>query len=403
LLVIVNVFHPDRGGGGAIFSDLCYGLVERGYDVTVRCAYPYYPEWKDKSGKNGLRIERYDEKGVHIERYGIFIPRDPRSLLQRLTYEASFFFSLSRSLHRGSQFDLVMTYCPLVGAVAFASLNKMLYRKPLWLNVQDLSADAASASGIAKGSLVPRVLQAVQSLLFNRADVWSSISPVMVARLEAIRTRKQNIHYLPNWLNASLANEIAKLPGKAARGTDEPVRLLYAGNIGGKQDLLRLCQLLAGSNVPFLFRIHGNGAEALSIESWIHSAGDPRFIFGPFLDELRFAVALHETDLFVITEKTGSGGSFIPCKVIASVASGTPILAVCDANTPLGTEMKEYQLGPWFGWDQASDIPFFLQNLPKAGELFKQWQENVLAHTVFYERAKVINQFALLIADLIKE
>jgi hypothetical protein len=65
--------------------------------------------------------------------------------------------------------------------------------------------------------------------------------------------------------------------------------------------------------------------------------------------------------------------------------------------------MKEYQLGPWFGWDQASDIPFFLQNLPKAGELFKQWQENVLAHTVFYERAKVINQFALLIADLIKE
>jgi colanic acid biosynthesis glycosyl transferase WcaI len=271
------------------------------------------------------------------------------------------------------------------------------------LNVQDLSADAASASGIAKGSLVPRVLQAVQSLLFNRADVWSSISPVMVARLEAIRTRKQNIHYLPNWLNASLANEIAKLPGKAGRGIDEPVRLLYAGNIGGKQDLLRLCQLLAGSNVPFLFRIHGNGAEASSIESWIHSAEDPRFVFGPFLDELRFAVALHETDLFVITEKTGSGGSFIPCKVIASVASGTPILAVCDANTPLGTEVKEYQLGPWFAWDQVSDIFPFLCNLPQRRQPFKQWQENLLAHAAFYERDKVINQFASLIADLIKQ
>lgn len=402
LLIIVNVFHPDRGGGGAIFSDLCYGLVERGYDVTVRCAYPYYPEWKDKSGKNGLRIDRYDEKGVHIERYGIFIPRDPRSLLQRLVYEASFFFSLSRSLHRGSRFDLVMTYCPLVGAVAFAGLNKMLYRKPLWLNVQDLSADAASASGIAKGSLVPRVLQAVQSLLFNQADVWSSISPVMVTRLEAIRTRKQNIHYLPNWLNASLANEIAKLPGKAGRGTDEPVRLLYAGNIGGKQDLLRLCQFLVGSNAPFLFRIHGNGAEASSIESWIRSSGDSRLAFGPFLNESQFAVALHETDFFVITEKTGSGGSFIPCKMIAGVASGTPILAVCDADTPLGTEVKEHHLGPWFAWNQISDVLVFLRHLPKKRELFKQWQENELAHATFYERDKTINQFASLITDLIK-
>ena len=84
LLVVVNVFHPDRGGGGAIFSDLCYGLVERGYDVTVRCAYPYYPEWKDKSGKNGFAIERCEDHGVHVERYGLYIPKDPRSLAQRL-------------------------------------------------------------------------------------------------------------------------------------------------------------------------------------------------------------------------------------------------------------------------------------------------------------------------------
>ena len=97
LLVVVNVFHPDRGGGGAIFSDLCYGLAERGFDVTVRCAYPYYPEWRDKSGRNGFAIQRYEERGVHVERYGIYIPRNPRSLLERLLYEASFLFSLLRS------------------------------------------------------------------------------------------------------------------------------------------------------------------------------------------------------------------------------------------------------------------------------------------------------------------
>ena len=146
LLVVVNMFHPDRGGGAAVFSDLCCELVARGFDVTVRCAYPYYPEWKDKSGRNGLRIERCEHDGVHVERYGLFVPRNPRSLLQRLVYEGSFFLSLSRSVYRGSGFDLVMVYCPLVGAVAFASLNKWVYRRPLWLNVQDLEMPQQQAA-----------------------------------------------------------------------------------------------------------------------------------------------------------------------------------------------------------------------------------------------------------------
>ena len=51
LLVVTNLFHPDRGGGASVFSDMCYGLVERGHDVTVYGAYPYYPEWRNKSAR----------------------------------------------------------------------------------------------------------------------------------------------------------------------------------------------------------------------------------------------------------------------------------------------------------------------------------------------------------------
>jgi colanic acid biosynthesis glycosyl transferase WcaI len=400
LLIVVNVFNPDRGGGGAIFSDLCYGLAEHGYAITVRCAYPYYPEWKDKTGKNGLKIERYDEKGVHIERYGIFIPSDPRSLIQRLVYEASFFFSLIRSIAQGGQFDLVMTYCPLVGAVAFSALNKMLYRKPLWLNVQDLSADAASASGIAKGRLIPQVLQTIQSLLFNRADVWSTISPVMVKRLEAIRKRGQEIHYLPNWLNKSMADEIAELPQKAMESLNDPIRLLYAGNIGGKQDLLRFCQVLAKSDAAFMFHIQGSGAESASLEAWIRSKSDSRFMFGRFLDEPDFAAALQGSDLFVITEKTGSGGSFIPCKMIAGISSGIPILAVCDAESPLGSEVQSHQLGPWFGWESVNEVGEFLSKLPKQIDLITRWRKDVRIRARFYTRDRLIDQFAVIIDNL---
>lgn len=394
LLIVVNVFNPDRGGGGAIFSDLAYGLAERGFDVTVRCAYPYYPEWTDKSGRNGWGIERYVDHGAKVERYYLFIPSRPNSLIQRLLYEASFLLSLIRSLPRGRDFDAVMVYCPLVGSVAFAVMNKWLWRKPLWLNVQDLSADAAAASGIAKGRAIVSLLKGVQSFFFNQAEVWSTISPVMARRLEAVRTRNQPIVYLPNWLNGSMADEIAKLPSKAGRAPGATVKLLYAGNIGTKQDLLKFCQYLSTSDAPFEFRIHGDGGGAPAIQEWIAQAGDSRFHFGGFMEEPAFAQALHETDFFVITEKRGSGGSFIPCKTISGLASGSAVLAVCDADSPLGEEMQNAAPGPWFEWDQLDAVPALLRGIPAEPERFIAWQENALRRAEFYARDQVIDRCA---------
>ncbi len=394
LLVIVNVFHPDRGGGAAVFSDMCFALAERDIDVTVRCAYPYYPEWKDKSGKNGWRIQKYVEQGVQVERYGLYIPRDPNSLGQRLLYEASFWGSLMRRLHRGRSFDAVMVYCPLVGAVAFGVLNKWLHRKPLWLNVQDLSADAAAASGISKMGIVNKWLARIQNGLFNRTTVWSSISPVMMKRLRAIRKGTQPLMYLPNWLNASLASQIARLPDKVGRPLGSPIRLLYAGNIGAKQGLLDFCKHLQKSTLPFHFQIHGNGSGADAIRAWIKTLDDPRYNWGPFLDETAFAQALHDTDFFVITEKSGSGGSFIPSKMIPGMGSGSAILAVSDATTPLGDEMKTAQPGPWFSWDTLDEVEVRLQSALEDPEPFYSWQKNAILRASFYERNRIIDRFA---------
>src|SRR5215813_13487714 len=112
LLVLINNFPPDRGGAAAVYGDMCYGLAEQGFDVTVRCAYPYFPEWRDKSGRNGWKIWRYEEQGIRVERFGLYIPANPNSTVRRLLHELSFLLSLLRGLPRGGCFDLVMAYCP---------------------------------------------------------------------------------------------------------------------------------------------------------------------------------------------------------------------------------------------------------------------------------------------------
>lgn len=389
LLIVVNVFEPDLGGG-VLFADLCYGLASRGMDVTVRCAYPYYPEWRDKSGENGLRIDRTSRRGVKIERHGLYIPQNPNSLPQRLTYESSFFGSLMRRIPSRRDFDAMMVFCPLIGAVAYGAVCRRLTGIPLWLNVQDLAAEAAVAGGISSGMIADMALR-VQDSLFNQADVWSTISPAMVSRLEERRRRSQPLVYIPNWLHRSLADALAKQPDKTGREPGSPVKLLYSGNIGAKQGLLEFCRLLSATESDFLFRVQGDGSGGPKLRTWIEQSGDARFVFHPLTDEAGLAKAIYETDFYVITEREGVGGSFIPSKLIPALAASTPILAVCDAESPLGVEMRTIRPGPRFDWRSASEIGDLLSNVSSAE--FASWQKNAAERAPFYERERVIGLY----------
>ena len=401
LLVLPDKYLPDQCGGGAIYTDMCRGLAERGLDVTVRCPYPFYPEWTDKSGHNGWRVERYVDQGVKVERFGMFIPWRPRSVLQRMLLDLSLLASLCRSLHRSGRFDAVIAFCPHSGGVAFAALLKLLYRCPIYLNIQDLPADAAAAGGLVSGGSSKAILRAVQKFLFNSSDVWSSISPVMVERLVEIRRRDQPILVVPNWPHRSLVEQIQNLPSKVGRLPGQPIRLLYAGNIGAKQGLLDFCKLLHERQVAFDFRIHGEGAVASEVRDWVHKSGDGRFSFRPLLDEAGFVHALHETDLCVITEKSGSGASFFPSKAAAGMATGTPTLAISDPDSPLGREVRGYNLGPWLPWDSGLMVSELLASLPGRAEEFVTWQANALRRSRYYDRGRCLDLVEALLEEII--
>lgn len=392
LLVLIVNYPPDRAGGASVYGDMCQGLAAQGFDVTVRCAYPYYPEWKDKSGRNGWRIWRYQDAAVSVERYGLFIPRQPRAVWQRILHEASIFLSFFRGLPSMRRFDLVMAYCPAVSTVAVGACAALLFRKPLWLNVQDLAAQAAVGSGVVRAAWLGRAMVWLQSVLFNRAQTWSTISPVMQEALAPMRTRNQPLLMLPNWSNASLTQCIREQPPREP-GVSRPLRVLYAGNIGAKQNLVRLLTAFSQTDLDFCFRVHGSGAHADSVADWVRQAQDPRFELGEFLDEPGFAGALAWADWFVISEAPDAEASFMPSKLIPAITAGLPILAICSAHSPLGREVREQALGVHLEW---GDIGRLAQIWPQleSPEGHAQYSANATKRAQSYDRDRLIEAFA---------
>jgi colanic acid biosynthesis glycosyl transferase WcaI len=187
-----------------------------------------------------------------------------------------------------------------------------------------------------------------------------------------------------------MEREIDGHASKVGRPISRPLRLLYAGNIGKKQGLLDFCRALADMPLDFHFRIQGNGGEAESVKNWVEAHRDRRIEFGDFLDEKNFVEALFDSDLFVITEKAGVGASFIPSKLIPCIATGTPLLCLCDGEGPLGTEVRQHKLGLCLPWAEIQDLASGLRALQDDGSKFTAMQQSAVVRSRFYTRTAVI-------------
>ena len=102
-----------------------------------------------------------------------------------------------------------------------------------------------------------------------------------------------------------------------------------------------------------------------------------------------------------MTERSGVGGSFFPSKLMSAFAAGTPILALSDRDSPLGTEMREAAPGPHFTWQELDAIADLLRELRPGDRRLHEWSERALERAGSYDRTAVLDQVEGLLAELI--
>jgi colanic acid biosynthesis glycosyl transferase WcaI len=341
IAIIVHLFHPDELAGAALFSDLAQFLKANGHDVRITTPFPYYPAWKVRKEDQGIAFRDETFDGMPVRRVRMYVPARPTGATRVICDLSLFWGLLRRAEWKDWTPDVVVTSSPMFSTCL---AQRFIYRRrriPRVIIVHDFVVDAAL-------ELKMLALPGIRTLLFG-LERWSFLSAstlltICEPMLEKLRKKVRNQRrcvLLPNWIHSSLEKEIERQT--AAPVAREPAQLFYAGNVGVKQGLHIFINSFREIGGDWRLRVHGGGAEAEKLRKMI--GGMDRITLAPVLDEPQYVRSLRGATACLVTQKPGTGPDFLPSKLLPALATGSPVLAVCERDSPLGREVKEGGFG----------------------------------------------------------
>lgn len=342
--LITNLFAPDELAGAALFTDLAEFLRDQGHDIRVTTTFSYYPAWKLRPEDVGQVVRDEFRDGVPVRRVKLFVPAIPTGK-SRLFSDLSFLWSLiRRGRHSQWQPDVVLTALPMLSQCLAQRFLYLGRRIPRLIVVQDFVVEAALELRILNVPGFSGVLRTIQRWALRSAQTLVTISPLMLKKLRESVGEDRRVVYLPNWIHGSLQRQIQRRQKSPTNRLER--QLFYAGNLGVKQGLPDFLESFASSGVAhrgWSLAIHGGGAERARLVD--QAAKTPGCKLGEVLEEDAYLEALLSCTACLVTQRPGVGANFLPSKLLPALATGTPVLAVCERNSPLAHEVLEGGFG----------------------------------------------------------
>jgi colanic acid biosynthesis glycosyl transferase WcaI len=390
--LITNLFAPDELAGAALYTDMATYLQGRGHDVRVTTTFPYYPAWALKPGD--VDVEQRDETHgtIPVRRIKMYIPSRVTGA-SRLMSDASFLFSL---LRRGAYQDwtpeVVLTASPMLSQCIAQRFLYAGQRVARFIVVQDFVVDAALDLGILKMPLIAIFLNGLQRWALRSAQTLSTISPLMLEKLKTKIGPDRRLVLIPNWIHQSLQSEIDRQ--LAQRPVRESNVLVYSGNFGRKQGLPNfLDQFRAASDagLKWNLEIYGGGAEKAELASSLDA--NPAVKLGGVQDESSYVGTLLRASACLVTQRPGVGANFLPSKVLPALATGTPVLAVCDPDSPLGREITESGCGEVVRPGDVRALLEVLERWRNEPEHTLEMSRQARKRALLYERGLILGKY----------
>jgi colanic acid biosynthesis glycosyl transferase WcaI len=326
-------YAPEPTGIPPLVTDAAEWLIVRGHSVDVVTAVPNYPERRIHPDYEGVifRSETLNEVRVHRS---WLRARPERSFVDKALYELTVStFALPNAARLARRADVIVCVVPTLLAAAYAAVLARSFRKKLVLWVQDLVLSAAVSVGV--GTNGSRVLSAARGL--ERAAVRAADAVVVCSSgfrdyLIAGGADQSRIQTIYNWA------DVDRIVPRARNVNCGPVRFLYAGNLGYTQGFETLIDAARIGGDAVTVEIVGAGNASETVQRL--SRGLPNVHVRPPVDRRDYPDLLASADVQLVLQRRVSAGANLPSKIATAMASGRPVLASIDPDTPAADVLR---------------------------------------------------------------
>jgi colanic acid biosynthesis glycosyl transferase WcaI len=333
-------FYPELTGIGKYTGELAAYLAEKGHQVRVVTAPPYYPQWQVNKPYRSWQYLHEQWEGVEVYRCPLWVPGQ-QSGIKRLLHLDSFVASSFPVLwaQRRWKPDLILNIAPSI----FTALPTLFLAKKClaksWLHIQDFEMDAAYNLGLLPGmDWLKKYTAKFESALFKRFDRVSTISQRMMERLWLKGVPPSRSLLFPNWIDTDLIQPLqqeSELRKEWGIVQDQFI-VLYSGNMGRKQGLEVLVDAarVLQDEREILFILCGDGAERKALAAKAKDLSNVRFFSLQPIERLNDL--LNMADVHILPQRADAADLVMPSKLSGMLASGKVVVATAAPDSELG-------------------------------------------------------------------
>lgn len=368
IVIISELFYPSTATTAHILTDVADALCEC-MEVEVITTDSLYDEYADADLKGETRkpypITRINSKAYNKNKIFSRIYGLSSSSLKML-------LSISRNVKKGDNVMVVTNPAPLLLLV---SLLRRFKNFRLTIVVHDVFPENAVAAGIIRNN--KNIFYKLGRLVFNKA--YSSADNLVVLgrdMAKVVKDKTESRHKGPtvtvieNWSDSLNDSQIKT----ADSSLNEPLKILYAGNVGRVQGVDKFIDAFSeAGNENLRLEIRGDGAQAEEVKAKLKNLNTPHISFGEKYARTEQFNILSDCDIALVSLVEGMYGLGVPSKAYNIIEAGKPILFIGDPDSEIAMMVRENGIGYCFNASDREGIRQWLANLtPQSRKEFRE-------------------------------
>jgi colanic acid biosynthesis glycosyl transferase WcaI len=337
ILIYSYNYAPEPIGIAPLMTELAEGLVQRGHQVRVITAMPWYPAIEIDRNYQGKWFLTEEKNGVTIQRCYVWVSKE-RGFRHRALFELSFMgFSLLQAL-KGWRPDVILLTVPGLPVCVPAAVVGWIYRVPVVLNLQDILPDAAVHVGLITDRKLITIFEKLEQFAYRTASKISVIADGFTENLLSKGVKKGKIVEISNWVDVNFIRPLPKENNgfRQTHHLESKFVVLYSGNIALTQPLETLIDAAAQlTHIPEISIVIVGKKDALErLRKYSEEQKADNVLLLPFQPREKLPEMLAAADVTMVLQKQNVIAFNMPSKIQVLLASGRAIIAsVPDQGT----------------------------------------------------------------------